>query len=961
MGNKYLDGLNEEQTKAATSIDGAVRLIAGAGSGKTFTLTRRVAYICDCKKIHPSRVLSLTFTNKAAEEMRNRTATLMGLPESDFNMSTFHSLALDIVKEHCKEIFGWNDFRIGNMTPSMLVPKFFNENSHYLSGISDDDKEKIQKYLLKKLNILLRNNKYVKWLDNNSNTSISLSPIDKLLDYIDLDEEASKVYKKCKDTIKKTDDPSKIKELLEEYEQKKLPHDSDNPVTPWLMAIVQQKSGICTFDDLIHCALYLLENYPEIRDIWSNKFDYIQVDEFQDTDMQQLRIVQLLYERHGNLFVVGDPDQSIYLFRGAEPTLFNNLDDYIPNLRTIFMITNYRSSDEIVNISNKVIEMNKNRIQKNCVSKAGPNSNVELIFGDAVASLDVKELFEIKKLLADGVKPNEIVVLYRSSNDKTTYELQNHLKNEKIPFVTTFLERDIYYDIVYNLCRYKHCKDDSFLVNAAQHFEGNSNFGSDNLIDLSKFEKVSVDLNSIYSLFNSLKEKYKKAKGGVLVPTAEYQRFLNAESKVKKSIEKALEDWDKLSNEEKRDACVVNLLLSDAEPLDGNGIKIMTMHKSKGLEFPYVFVNGLSKSVMDKAQDNAEVCEEKARLAYVAYSRAKIKLYLGCDSISDMHGVLGQVCDLPYVDLENPNLSSELKDEKDKSISNFEDFLDRKTEIVYYKLIYNGETKGYRCVCSLHGERYAFHAKLEDLERLNCVPKRLAFVVKVGRDIQVAEYKNDHCYAFDELNKSMKVIDLVTDAEIKAVFVGSNNGYNKDIKDVLELDNIIIKHKNKPVVKKYADYTINKIKDDNNKEGTEDKIEKSSKPNYNYILLLSKNKNEVLGVRMVNGDKYKDISIEDAKKRGLMPKDCTQKKYISIKSDLTYDDFIELNKKNKEKTKRKYRITIVNFSENRCSVLEVQSGVEKVLYIDDVVNELKNQKIFISNPSSLINWKYWKE
>jgi hypothetical protein len=147
----------------------------------------------------------------------------MGLPESDFNMSTFHSLALDIVKEHCKEVFGWNDFRIGNMTPSMLVPKFFNENSHYLSGISDDDKEKIQKYLLKKLNILLRNNKYVKWLDNNSNTSISLSPIDKLLDYIDLDEEASKVYKKCKDTIKKTDDPSKIKELLEEYDISILP------------------------------------------------------------------------------------------------------------------------------------------------------------------------------------------------------------------------------------------------------------------------------------------------------------------------------------------------------------------------------------------------------------------------------------------------------------------------------------------------------------------------------------------------------------------------------------------------------------------------------------------------------------------------------------------------------------------------------------------------------------------
>lgn len=973
MSSKYLEGLNDEQMQAATSIDGAVRLIAGAGSGKTFTLTRRVANICETKGIHPSRVLSLTFTNKAAEEMRSRTASLMGLPEKDFNMSTFHSLALEIVKAHCHEIFGWNDFKIGNMKSSMLVPKFFNANSFLLDGVPAPEQETLKKYLVKKVNYALSSTKYVSWLDKNDSYT-QLSTIDELLDYMYKDEESSKEYKRCKEGIKKTDDVTKITKYMTDYTNSRLDN-TNNPVTPWIKRIVQQKSGICTFDDIIFCGLYMLENYPEIRDIWSNKFDYIQVDEFQDTDMQQLRIVQLLYERHGNLFVVGDPDQSIYLFRGAEPTLFNNLDDYIPNLRTIFMKMNYRSSDEIVEISNKVIEMNKNRIKKTCVSKAGPKSKVELIFGEPGIPLDMKEFIEIDGLIKSGVKPSEIAVLYRSTNDRTTLELQKKLELANIPFVSTFVTKDIWYDIVYNLCRYNHSKDESFLVNAAQYFESNSNFGSDDLIDLSNFEKVNLDTQSIYNLFDSMKKGYKK--NGE--PKIDYKRFLDKKTNILESIQTSLSDWDKLPIQTKDEVCKVDLSLGDVEPLDGDGVKIMTMHKSKGLEFPYVFVNGLSKTVMDKAQDNAEVCEEKARLAYVAYSRAKIQLYLGCDDIQDMHGVLGQVCDAPYVNMRDDGLKPLLKDEKDKSISEYEDILDRKTSTVYYKLMYDGDLKGYRCAYSLHGEKFAFHAKIADLERLNCVPKRQPFLVKVGRDIQVAKYENNHCYGFDELNAAIRVIDLVKDEDIKAVFLGSNNGYNKDIKDALELDNIVMEHL-KNAQKKNAPKDVETNKSSNTPvnistnmpvknidapkgEVNRPKDEPNKKEEIKYIMLLSKNKQEPIGVRLVKGDKYKDISIAEAKQKGIQPKDCSEKKYIGIKFDITYDEFIRRNKsiKKDEHDFEKVRIEDVDFAHNKCKWVSQVRNYSEVCYIDDFLNAFNNGYFKISNPSALTNWKYWKE
>ena len=962
--NRHLEGLNEEQTLAATSIDGAVRLIAGAGSGKTFTLTRRVAYICDLKEIDPSRVLSLTFTNKAAGEMRSRTAKLMNLPDDAFNMSTFHSLALEIVKEHCEEVFGWKSFKIGNMSPSMLVPQFFKRNQHLFEDLSDAEVEVVQKYLLNKVNKVLKNNKYVGWLDNNADDiHLTKADVPDLLTYMYGDEERLSEYNRCKNGVKRVDKPEKIEAYLKDFQATQIPYNPNNPVSPWIKAIVKQKSGICTFDDIIHCALYLLENYPEIRDYWSNKFDYIQVDEFQDTDMQQLKIVQLLYERHGNLFVVGDPDQSIYLFRGAEPSLFNNLDNYIPNLKTIFMITNYRSSDEIVNISNKVIEMNKNRIKKTCVSKAGPNLKTELIFGDATASLGEKEFYEIQKLISDGVSANDIAVLYRSSNDKSTVELQNLLKQADIPFVTTLVSKNIYYDVVRNLCRYQYCGDETFLVNAAQYFEGNTNYGADTLVDLSKFENVDLVPNKLFSFFNDLKAKYTK-KGE---PTADYARFLASADNTKKAISDALNEWEALSDDDKKSECHVDLLLSDAEPLEGNGVKIMTMHKSKGLEFPYVFVNSLSRSGMDKAQDNAEVCEEKARLAYVAYSRAKIKLYLGCDSVNDMHGVLAQVCDMDEVETPNAQLKDQLNNQKPISISQYEDNLDAKTATVYYKLMFNGELKGYRCAYSLHGEKFGFHAKIDDLKRLDCVPNPKPFLVKLGRDIQVVKFENNHCYTFEEMNRSMRVVDLVKDDDIKAVFLGSNNGYNKDIKDVLELDNILIADANKKVVKPNKKIVNPVNKDVGSKKIDEPTKDISSKvqekdSNISYVMLLSKNKKEPIGVRMIKGDKFKDISIEEAKDKGIQPKDCKEKKYIPIMCDMDYTTFIELNKRMKETSNdaEKVRLTDIDLAENKCKVVSSERNYEKVLYIDDFIKNFKKGCFRVSNPSALTSWRYWK-
>lgn len=905
---EILDGLNEEQLQAATSIDGAVRLIAGAGSGKTFTLTRRVAYIAAVKGIDPSRILSLTFTNKAAGEMRERVAKVLGVLEDVLNMKTFHSLAVEIVRRECKGVFGWNGFSIGQTSAHILVPQFFSRHSDLLNGLSDEQQKELKRYLVEKVYNALNSDYYVEWLDKSSG-KIPLDDTQAVLDYM----EKNKVAKSANDAYKravKTGDSKKIKEKAEAYDAVALPHEKGNvtPVGTWVRAVVQEgKNGICSFDDLIKCTKYLLEHYPEIKDYWSNQYDFIQVDEFQDTDSNQLAIVQALYERHGNLFVVGDPDQSIYLFRGAEPTLFNNLGNYIPNLKTIFMNTNYRSTEEIVNISDSVIELNRNRIPKSCYSKAGSGSAIQVLMGSADCDLADLEFNIIKDLIAKGTELDDIAVLYRSSKDKTTAKLQDLLMASGIPVVTTLVQESVYKTFVLGLCKYSYLNDDTFLMESASALDDSNGFNPPTvLVDPNELKTLALDVNSIMAYLDKAMYAVGKRDGK---PLKSYQTFKDRAKFIQQDISDALSYWNDLTDDEKKSACNLMDLHDDENALSGKGVRIITMHRSKGLEWPYVFVNGLTKTVMDSNSDNAAFCNEQARLIYVAYSRAKTQLYMCCDSISDMHGTLAKVILNKNVKIYSKGYKEvtypDLKDIAKHSIHEYLVRVDLKEKIKYTPLKSGDDIKGYRCNYSVDGEVIAYQAVIEDLERLNCVPKEQRQIVIITEAIPIAKIEGKDLICFDELDKSIRRITLTNDDEIKTVFGGSNTLYVVDTKN--------------------------------------DDLMRSLKAKY------------VLNQKDMPKPEKKEESVTPQKPVTKVPTTPQTMKKDKDSVAIPYAMFEQYSKQ-----KRGHKVRIIEYKNfNQVVCLEVDTKQQIIKDMNSLVEYLKQGIMYFTNPSVLQNYGFW--
>lgn len=892
---EILEGLNEEQLKAATSIDGAYRLIAGAGSGKTFTLKKRVAYICKTKGIEPKRVLSLTFTNKAAAEMRKRVALELNVSEDVLVMKTFHSLSVDIVKRDCEKVFGWKTFSIGDNKASVLVPKFFNEHSELLQGLSDEEVKELKKYILSKVYLALNSDYYVEFLDK-KNHLLPLADTKSVMEYMVADVKASNAYNNCKNNIKKATDSSKIKDYISKYESLQMEKHPDKITPPgtWVRSIIKNgKKGICSFDDLIKCATYMLENFEEIRNYWSNQFDYIQVDEFQDTDSMQLRIVQALYQRHGNLFVVGDPDQSIYLFRGAEPSLFNDLDNYVPNLHTIFMQKNYRSTAEIVNISNNVIELNKNRIPKTCNSESGSGEQVQLLVGTEDFPLALQETAIIKDLLSQKVKPEDIAILYRSTKDKTTDDVQQRLRQAGIPVCSTFKESEhAGIGFTREFCKYYFTKDEHFLSTAAGVLDDSTSANGVKYIDIDVIKQLTLDSKSIYDFLDSVYKSYKVVKGST-EPTAEYSRFLNAKS-LSDDIASVITDWLSLSDEEKLAQCDTCSLGDYSDELVENGVNVLTMHKSKGLEYKYVFVNGLTKSIMNSNSDTVDACDEQARLVYVAYSRAKAKLYICCDDVNDMHGTMAKV-----IDADEVQQKQELLPYKADALQEYFDRLDTKSHIIYVPLQYKDTIRGYRCVYTINGEKIAYQATIEDLTRLNCVPKKQKFLVTVTDPLQIYKINGNDFICFDEKNKAMRRVTLTKDADIIAVFGGSCKEFVKDIKDKAVLCSI---------AKQYFAKAPKKVVETPKVEAPKVEQKKVEIPN-----------------------------VDDA-----------------FKKVCTYEQFVELVHK-----KRGRKATIDHIADGKIFVEEVATKKTIATSYEEFFKYIGNGAFYVTNPSKLHQYNLW--
>ena len=394
------------------------------------------------------------------------------------------------------------------------------------------------------------------------------------------------------------------------------------------------------FDELISVALYLLKEYPDVREKWQDKFDYVQVDEFQDTDELQFEIAKILTERNGNLFVVGDADQSIYGFRGTSSELFVHFEEHLERpVTTIEMTKNYRSVAGVLEVANEVIKLDETRMPKDLVSQKDGDATLGIITSDEAGTYAKKVADKIEALIAEGTKPEEIAVLFRNTTDKIPMEIYNELRGREIVMDTTLNTGKVvekYTQMAFDLIRYKEtgniCYFHSFIGNLSKdqlttYDELKERFTS----KVDAIDDVLDDMDYIQILDEFTTPSYTKEGA----PKGSYKSYVESKEAIASSVCNLVTNWGRLTDEEKE-----AMYRPDAKPDNQTeeekaGVKLMTMHKSKGLEFENVFVCGLDSKTKDLIKYNDAEKNEECRLHYVAYSRAKENLYIVEESMED--------------------------------------------------------------------------------------------------------------------------------------------------------------------------------------------------------------------------------------------------------------------------------------------------------------------------------------
>jgi len=603
INSEYLDNLNNAQKEAVLYLDGPLLIVAGAGSGKTKVLTSRNAHIIKEKKAFPTQILSVTFTNKAAKEMQSRISTLLNSDAIGLSwLGTFHSICAKLLRKHAPAAGLTSNFTI----------------------IDTDDQVRLIKNICKAENIDIKQlaPKYI------------LSIIDRW---------KNKGFYPSEVIVNKNDI----------YEKTVLP----------LYKIYQQKLldlNACDFGDLILHVVKILERNLDIREIYSNNFKYILVDEYQDTNYIQSRWLYLLSEKHKNLCCVGDDDQSIYSWRGAEIKNFLEFDQVYKNSKVIRLEENYRSSQNILSVASSLIANNQNRVGKTLKTTMEEGDLVRLNCfkngkDEAIGISD-----EIEKKLKK-YSFNNIAILVRAIFQ--TREFEERFLKIGLPYRilggTKFYERAEIKDCVAYLRLIHQPKDDlafGRIVNNPKRSIGNSTikliheFSKNNLVSLEIASKKLIEQNLIkpktkigLSSFLFLIDKWRN---DIIIKKFNHVKLLqlildesgySAMLKNKKDLENenrlenikellsAMKEFDGLESFLEH----VALATSIDQDWDGEKVNMMTMHGSKGLEFDVVFLPGWEeglfphqKSIEEKGQNGLE---EERRLAYVGITRAKKK------------------------------------------------------------------------------------------------------------------------------------------------------------------------------------------------------------------------------------------------------------------------------------------------------------------------------------------------
>ena len=605
----YLQQLNPEQREAATTTEGYIRVVAGAGSGKTKTLAARYLYLVDALGISTANILCVTFTNKAAAEMKKRIRAQ--LPDQDLaRITTFHGFCVGLLKEDC-HVVGY--------------PKTF-------LILDEEDKKAMLSVVFEDLGITGRDITIQEAVDHIGWRKGGRGYV-KTLIHADMEELLDLV--KSASTLKD--------KILYRYFYE------------------QRKCFALDFDDLVYFAIYILEHSREAREKWQQRLEYIMVDEFQDIDKDQYTLTDILSGYHHNLFVVGDPDQTIYTWRGADVKFILEFPTRHPGAKTIYLNRNYRSAPQILAASNALIDKNRERLKKELIPVRADNRK-PLYFHAKTSALEADWITANMRALhegEEGVSYSSMGVLYRAHY--VSRALEESLIRNKIPYVlysgVEFYKRKEIKDVLSYLRMIYNPDDISFLrtVNEPRRGVGRTRIAAikayaaargctlyqalmDNL-ETDSFRRCKAkDYVRLIEKYRAIFDQMDLTDllAGVLHESG-YEQMLRTAGEEERldnlaELKQAIFDFTRkagetvtLGNYLDHAALFTNMDTGEK----AQAVKLMTIHSAKGLEFPVVFVCGLSEGIFPgKRANTREKLEEERRLCYVAFTRARDRLFL---------------------------------------------------------------------------------------------------------------------------------------------------------------------------------------------------------------------------------------------------------------------------------------------------------------------------------------------
>lgn len=601
--------LNTEQLAAVHTTEGFVRVIAGAGSGKTRALTHRFAFLVDEMGILPENILCVTFTNKAANEMRQRIHNLIGDSDTGY-INTFHGFCVSVLQE---------DSHAVGYPKSFLV-------------LDNSDIDAMLSVIYEERGLTLRDKTFADARD-----MIEIQKLDKKPEYY----------------LDMTDLP------LDELHEKYLQATGTDDIIFYGYLYQEKKCFGLDYNDLIKFSLYIFDQHPDIRLKWQQRLEYIMIDEFQDIDDLQYELMEVLCGYHKNLFIVGDPDQTIYTWRGANVKFLLDFDKEFPGTQTIMLLKNYRSTPEILAAANSLIDKNKHRVKKNLVPVLPGGGPVTFHYAKTAGDEAQWVVDRVKELHEGGVDYRDMTVLYRAHY--VTRSVEEALLDQKVPYHiysgTPFFGRAEIKDALSYLRMVVSQDDLSFrrVVNTPKRYMGKrrmqflETYAQEHQCTLYNALKATLDedifkgtkaagfVNFVEAFGEGYEDRTVSDLLAALLNESGYEKMLRTEGSQERldnlaELKQSVHEYETTCGEEATAlhylAHVALFTNSDTED-KADKVKLMTVHAAKGLEFPHVFLCGMNEGIFPsrKVKDLLGM-EEERRLAFVAMTRAEKGLYL---------------------------------------------------------------------------------------------------------------------------------------------------------------------------------------------------------------------------------------------------------------------------------------------------------------------------------------------